>query len=209
MSSNQNHYSDDVAPNRSSAEQYAATVTPQQQSSCLYNSLSDIINQNNKKFLRRSETKVKNASPEEIFTMSREELDAKLAQNKAEVQAISSGMKEEMAKWREEQNTQMANISAPLSAISAKMDAKVESNNAVINGKIDSINTAISGINTAISGIQSGLSIRLTIFGIIIVLIVLIPAFIGMLKSAPLPQQPPVIYMQQPTQPNTSPNNTK
>lgn len=56
--------------------------------------------------------------------MTREELDAKLAQNKAEVQAIASGMREEMAAWRETQNAQMVQMNATLTSMSAKIDAK-------------------------------------------------------------------------------------
>lgn len=58
--------------------------------------------------------------------MTREELDAKLAQNKAEIQAIASGMREEMAHWREEQNAQMGKIITTLSVLDVKLDERYE-----------------------------------------------------------------------------------
>ncbi|MEY1032661.1 hypothetical protein [Providencia stuartii] len=60
------------------------------------------------------------------INMTREELDAKLAQNKAEVQAIASGMREEMAHWREEQNAQMGKIITTLSVLDVKLDERYE-----------------------------------------------------------------------------------
>lgn len=58
--------------------------------------------------------------------MTREELDAKLAQNKAEMQAIASGMREEMAHWREEQNAQIGKIITTLSVLDVKLDERYE-----------------------------------------------------------------------------------
>lgn len=60
------------------------------------------------------------------MAISREELDAKLAQNKAEVQAIASGMREEMAHWREEQNAQMNKVITTLSVLDVKLDERYE-----------------------------------------------------------------------------------
>lgn len=139
--------------------------------------------------------------------MTREELDAKLAQNKAEVQAIASGMREEMAAWRETQNAKMDQISATLTAMSAKMDAKFEvidakmdSIDKSLNGRIDGVNTAITGINTAISGIQSGISTKLTIFGVIMAVLLAIAGwwFSSSQSTASQQPQPTVIYVQQP-----------
>lgn len=62
----------------------------------------------------------------EDIDMTREELDAKLAQNKAEIQAIASGMREEMAHWREEQNAQMGKIITTLSVLDVKLDERYE-----------------------------------------------------------------------------------
>lgn len=68
----------------------------------------------------------KDVGVSEDIDMTREELDAKLAQNKAEVQAIASGMREEMAHWREEQNTQMGKIITTLSVLDVKLDERYE-----------------------------------------------------------------------------------
>ncbi|MQC08097.1 hypothetical protein [Morganella morganii] len=65
-------------------------------------------------------------SKAEDIDMTREELDAKLAQNKAEVQAIASGMREEMAHWREEQNAQMNKVITTLSVLDVKLDERYE-----------------------------------------------------------------------------------
>lgn len=139
--------------------------------------------------------------------MTREELDAKLAQNKAEVQAIASGMREEMAAWRETQNAQMTQMNATLASMSAKMeakfdviDAKIDSVDKSLNGRIDGVNTAITGINTAISGIQSGISTKLTIFGVIMAVLLAIAGwwFSSNQSTTSQQAQPTVIYVQQP-----------
>ncbi|MDE1486494.1 hypothetical protein KKI90_21290 [Xenorhabdus bovienii] len=156
---------------------------------------------------------VKKASDDNILTYNEEEhmpdftkteLEALLRANKAEVDVVAAGMREEMAKWREEQNTQMANLNATLASISVKMDA----NNTAITGQINGINTAISGINTAISGIQSGISTRLTIFSVVIAVMLAITGWWLSSKSTPAPQQqtqPTIIYVQQPPPPLASP----
>lgn len=152
--------------------------------------------------------------------MTREELDAKLAQNKAEVQAIASGMREEMATWREAQNTQMAQMNATLNSMSAKMeakfdiiDAKIDSVDKSLNGRIDGVNTAITGINTAISGIQSGISTKLTIFGVIMAVLLAIAGwwFSSNQPTTSQQAQPTVIYVQQPNvaEPPQPTNNSK
>ncbi|MDE9543724.1 hypothetical protein [Xenorhabdus bovienii] len=131
------------------------------------------------------------------------ELEALLRANKAEVDVVAAGMREEMAKWREEQNTQMANLNATLASISVKMDA----NNTATTGQINGINTAISGMNTAISGIQSGISTRLTIFSVVIAVMLAITGWWLSSKSTLAPQQqaqPTVIYVQQPSIPLSS-----
>lgn len=143
----------------------------------------------------------------DTMTIPREELEAKLAQNKAEVQAIASGMREEMAVWRESQNAQMAQISVTLASMSAKMeakfdviDAKIDSVDKSMNGRIDGVNTAITGINTAISGIQSGISTKLTIFGVIMAVLLAIAGWwFSSNQSTTSPQtQPTTVYVQHP-----------
>lgn len=141
----------------------------------------------------------------EVLNMTREELDAKLGQNKAEVQAIASGMREEMAAWRETQNAQMVQMNATLTSMSAKMDAKFEvidakmdSIDKSLNGRIDGVNSAITGINTAISGIQSGISTKLTIFGVVMAVILAVAGLYFSSNQSAQQPQPTVIYVQQP-----------
>ncbi len=148
---------------------------------------------------------------EHMSDFTKTELEALLRANKAEVDVVAAGMREEMAKWREEQNTQMANLNATLASISVKMD----SNNTATTGQINGINTAISGMNTAISGIQSGISTRLTIFSVVIAVMLAMAGWWLSSKSTPAPQQqaqPTVIYIQQPPtplQPTKPANNHK
>lgn len=121
--------------------------------------------------------------------MTREELDAKLAQNKAEVQAIASGMREEMAHWREEQNEQMSKIITTLSVLDVKLDERYE------NQKQSTSKTQ-------------------WLIGLTIAVAALVPAFISAIKSDTPTQptvQPAVIYVQQPNvaEPPQPANNSK
>ncbi|WP_448175848.1 hypothetical protein [Morganella morganii] len=147
-------------------------------------------------------TDYENNISEDGSNMTREELDAKLAQNKAEVQAIASGMREEMAVWREAQNAQMTQMNATLTSMSAKIDAKFE----VLNAKIDSVDKSlggrIDGLNIAVSGIQSGISIRLAVFSAFIAVLLAVASWwISSNQSSPQPpqHQPTVTHVQQPT----------
>lgn len=145
----------------------------------------------------------------EDIDMTREELDAKLAQNKAEVQAIASGMREELATWRETQNAKMDQISATLTAMSAKMDAKFET----LDTKIDAVDKSLSG---QIDGLKSSYSSVQWMLGIILALLAIIfaiPQVQSYLNlSEPAKQvQPTVIYVQQPNvaEPPQPTNNSK
>lgn len=57
------------------------------------------------------------------MTISKEELDAKLGRNKAEVDAIASGMKTEMANFRTSYMDSFSKISDALTRIEARADA--------------------------------------------------------------------------------------
>lgn len=130
------------------------------------------------------------------MSVPREELDAKLAQNKAEVQAIASGMREEMAAWRETQNAKMDQISATLTTMSAKMDAKFET----LDTKIDAVDKSLSG---QIDGLKSSYSSVQWMLGIILALLAIIFAipqvqsYLNLSEPAKQPQ-PTVIYVQPP-----------
>ncbi|WP_336995779.1 hypothetical protein [Leclercia sp. UBA7405] len=142
----------------------------------------------------------------EIMSVTREELDAKLDKNKAEFEAIAAKMQRDMAEWREHQNFQISQLNNSISALSAKIDGKLDSVDGdikAINGNFSGLQGQMTGINTAISGIQSGISTRLAIFGTIIALIVAIPGVISSVNSFKPAQptsssQPIVIQVPQP-----------
>ncbi|MFV5906285.1 hypothetical protein [Klebsiella oxytoca] len=143
--------------------------------------------------------------------MSREEIQAHLSANKAEVASIASEMRREMAEWREQNNNQLSQLTIAINGLSSKVDGKLDSVDGdikSINGKFEGIQGQITGINTAISGIQSGISTRLAIFGVIIAVVVAIPSLISALKEpAPVNQNPqgqPPIVIQVPQQPAPS-----
>lgn len=139
--------------------------------------------------------------------ISREELDAKLALNKAEAVTVAEELKREMAQWREQNTSQLAQLTIAINALSAKVDGKMDSVDGdikAITGNFTGLHGQISGINTAIGGIQSGISTRLAIFGIVIAFLVAIPGVISALNkdtSAPT-TQPIIIQMPQPIQTN-------
>lgn len=136
------------------------------------------------------------------INMTREELDAKLAQNKAEIQAIASGMREEMAHWRETQNAKMDQISATLTAMSAKMDAKFDA----VDGKID-------GLKTSLTTTQWSMTIGIALVTIILSTVMIYSSsIIASAEKADTKQpQPTVIYVQQPNvaEPPQPANNSK
>ncbi|MEJ5067914.1 hypothetical protein WH292_08510 [Enterobacter sp. MYb186] len=137
--------------------------------------------------------------------MTADELDAKLCQSKAEVSAIASEMRREMAEWREKNNSQLAELTIAINSLSAKVDGKMDSIDGdvkSINGKFEGFQGQINGINTAISGIQSGITTKLALFGAFITLVVALPGLMALFKNSPPPQNssPPPIIIQVPQQ---------
>ena len=137
--------------------------------------------------------------------MTADELDAKLGQNKAEVSAIASDMRREMAEWREKNNAQLAELTIAINALSSKVDGKMDSIDGdikSINGKFEGLQGQINGINTAISGIQSGITTKLALFGAFITLVVALPGLMALFKDSPPPQNssPQPIIIQVPQQ---------
>ncbi|EAW1193055.1 hypothetical protein NL87_18315 [Salmonella enterica] len=136
-----------------------------------------------------------------VTDFNRHELEARLNANKAEVSAIVSEMRREMAEWREHNSNQISQISTSINNISAKVDGKMDridgAINAIngkfdgVNGRFEGIQGQITGINTAISGIQSGMSTKLSIFGVIITAIVALFGFAGMKSEPQIPSSPP------------------
>lgn len=155
--------------------------------------------------------------------ITKTELEALLRANKSEVDVVAANIQKEMAEWREQQNTQMSQLNATLTAMSAKVDsrfeilssaiggidkslnAKIDGIDKSLNAKIDGVNGSLSGkiegINTAISGIQSGISTKLTIFSVVIAGIIAMAGWwfsSNQSQSAPVAQQPIIVYAQQP-----------
>lgn len=60
------------------------------------------------------------------MSISREELDAKLAQNKDEVGAVATEMRREMSEWRTQQTEIMMKLQSEVSAINVKLDERFE-----------------------------------------------------------------------------------
>lgn len=101
-----------------------------------------------------------------MSSVSREEIQALLAANKAEMESIASSIRVEMALSRENTNVQLASLNSAINSISSKIEGKMDSVDGdvkAINGRFEGIQGQITGINTAISGIQSGISTRLAI----------------------------------------------
>lgn len=134
--------------------------------------------------------------------INRNELDALLRANKAEVDAVASGMREEMAKWREEQNTQMSQLNATLSTISSKIDSKFDA----VDGKID-------GLKTSLTTTQWSMTIGIALVTIILSTVMIYSSsIIASAEKADAKQpQPTVIYVQQPSaaEPPQPTNNSK
>ncbi|MCW2255712.1 hypothetical protein M2263_001803 [Providencia alcalifaciens] len=108
--------------------------------------------------------------------ITKTEIDALLKANKAEVDVVAANMREEMAKWREEQNAQMSRVITTLSVLDVKLDERYE------NQKTSTTRTQ-------------------WLIGIAIAVAALAPALIGIFKTDPVQQlQPTVIYVQQPAQ---------
>jgi len=143
-----------------------------------------------------------------MSTPSRDEINALLQANKAEVNAISAEMRREMSEWREHNSSQLNQIANAINALSSKVDGKMNSVDGevkAINGRFEGLQGQITGINTAISGMQSGISTRLALFGIIIAVVVAIPSLVSSLRESPNPQQQVTqpIVIQVPQQPLT------
>ena len=63
----------------------------------------------------------------EVDRISREELEARLSANKAEMESIASSIRADMALARENTNVQFANLSSAINSISSKIDGKMDS----------------------------------------------------------------------------------
>ncbi|CDH26413.1 hypothetical protein [Xenorhabdus bovienii] len=118
------------------------------------------------------------------------ELEALLKANKAEVDVVAATMKKDMAEWREQQNTQMANLNATMQSMSSKIDGKFEA----VEGKID-------GLKSSISTTQWTTSIGLALVTIIMSAVVLASSWIISSKGA-TSQPQPTVTQSQPVEPS-------
>lgn len=133
--------------------------------------------------------------------MSREELQAHLDKNKAEVSALASDLRSEMEKWSKDNSEKISQLTISINALMANIEGKAEATNGRlegVQGQMNGMNTAISGVNTAISGIQSGLSTKLTIFGVIITVVIALVGFGASLISSSSSKAQPEAAQTQP-----------
>lgn len=97
-----------------------------------------------------------------MSSLTREELDAKLGQNKAEVDSLASAMRADMAQWREQNNTQMSAIQAQLSSLNSKIDGKFEG----MEGKVDGVKSSLSTMQWMVGTILAMIGIVAAILAI-------------------------------------------
>ncbi|MDC9623913.1 hypothetical protein PSI22_20305 [Xenorhabdus sp. XENO-7] len=133
-----------------------------------------------------SEKSVKQGEEGMSENFTKTELEALLKANKAEVDVVAATMKKDMAEWREQQNTQMANLNATMQSMSSKIDGKFEA----VEGKID-------GLKSSISTTQWTTSIGLALVTIIMSAVVLASSWIISSKGATSQPQPTVTQNQQ------------
>ncbi|MBI6547281.1 hypothetical protein [Xenorhabdus lircayensis] len=122
---------------------------------------------------------------EHMSDFTKTELESLLKVNKSEVDVAVATVKKDIAEWREQQNTQMANLNATIQAMSSKIDGKLEA----VEGKID-------GIKTSITTIKWTTSIGLTLVTIIMSAVVLVSSWIMSGKIVSSPLQPAATHSQ-------------
>ena len=124
---------------------------------------------------------------------TREEIDAKLAANVAEVKAVASEMRSEMTSLRADNHTQFAELRAFMEAQAAKTEAAFASLNAKVEGSEKSLAAKVDGIEKGlegkIDGVKSSITTMQWLLGIVAALAA---AWIGylQLKQADAPSTP-------------------
>ncbi|WP_336194594.1 hypothetical protein [Hafnia paralvei] len=101
--------------------------------------------------------------------ITREELDSKLAQNKAEAEAIAAVMRADMAQWREQNNAQMSALQIQLSSLNSKIDGKFEG----LEGKLDGLKTTSNTVQWMVGAMLA-----------LLALVAALPSIQDMLKPA-------------------------
>jgi len=99
---------------------------------------------------------------EKPMEISREELDAKLAQNKAEVEVVAAEMRREMAEFRAFQAQQFSALNTSMSEIKSQISG--------VNGEVTGLKGHIEGLKTTSSGIQWMVGVVLAISAILLAL---------------------------------------
>lgn len=120
--------------------------------------------------------------------ISREELEAKLAQNKAEVDVIAAEMRREMAEFRAFQSQQFTAISTSISEIKSQISG--------VNGEVTGLKGQIDGLKTTSATLQWMVGAILALLAVILAL----PQMQSYLKPVDNPQTQSVpVNQPQPT----------
>ncbi|HAT7576672.1 TPA: hypothetical protein JAW48_005049, partial [Citrobacter freundii] len=94
--------------------------------------------------------------------LSREELDARLAANKAEVSSIASEMRREMAEFRAFQAQQFSTMNSSMSEIKAQISG--------VNGELTGLKGQIDGLKTTSATLQWMVGAILALLAVILAL---------------------------------------
>lgn len=99
------------------------------------------------------------ADENESMSISKEELDAKLARNKAEVDAVAARMQSDMAQWRERMSLDLREIKELVSSQHANINARLDLQASKIES---SVNAQSSKIDAALAIQESKLELKLS-----------------------------------------------
>ncbi|MDA5482861.1 hypothetical protein PGS49_19745 [Yersinia intermedia] len=114
-------------------------------------------------------------------SISREEINAKLGQNKAEVDTVAAEMRREMADFRTHYMQQFSSIDKGLSEIKGE----------------------IGGLKTSLTTTQWSMTIGLGLVTLVLSAVMLVSSWIISSKESPTPQQQAPIVIQIPSQPQS------
>ncbi|MEQ5305817.1 hypothetical protein ABN238_16715 [Providencia rettgeri] len=118
------------------------------------NMSEDKLQSQKEKITSEKKNGVEEMTKDTHIDISKTEFEALLRASKAESESVASGMREEMAKWREEQNTQVASLNSSIAGLIAKIDSKYES----MDSKFNSIDTSLTA---KMNGMESSLNSKL------------------------------------------------
>lgn len=131
-----------------------------------------------------------------MSTITREELDAKLAANVAEVKVISAETKAEVSAMRAETRAEML----ALRSDNVAMFARLESQMAAMAAKIDASTAQVAGVEKGIEGKIDGLKTSMSttqwVLGTLIAVAGLAATIVPLLKDSAPPQQPQIVVLQ-------------